>query len=125
LDGAHNPAAAAVLVETWREEFGEERAVLIFGSMQDKETGAVLEALAPIVGEVVVVAVGNPRANPVERLSGLVREHLPGVSCREADGLRGALAIPVKGRRLVTGSLFLVGEALASVRGGVAERTVQ
>jgi dihydrofolate synthase/folylpolyglutamate synthase len=42
LDGAHNPAAAAALVATWREEFGEEKAALIFGSMQDQEQARCL-----------------------------------------------------------------------------------
>lgn len=125
LDGAHNPAAAAVLVETWRETFGEERALLVFGSMQDKDTGAVLRELAPIVREVVVVAVDNPRALSVERLTALVREFLPGVGCRAADALAGVLAVSGNGLRLVSGSLFLVGEALAWARGGRAERTVQ
>jgi hypothetical protein len=38
----------------------------------------VLEVSAPIVSEVVVVAVGSPRSHSVETLSGLVREQLPG-----------------------------------------------
>ncbi len=38
LDGAHNPAAARRLVETWAEEFGrEDRPTLILGVLRDKE----------------------------------------------------------------------------------------
>ncbi len=125
LDGAHNPAAAAVLAETWKEAFGEARASLIFGSLQDKDTAAVLRALAPIVGEVVVVPLLNPRALDVERLQSLVAECLPGVRCLRARSPAEALSLPANGRRLVTGSLFLVGEVLACLRGAAAQPTAQ
>ena len=40
IDGAHNPAGARVLVRTWREVFGEEKATLIFGVLADKDAAA-------------------------------------------------------------------------------------
>jgi dihydrofolate synthase/folylpolyglutamate synthase len=125
LDGAHNPAAASALVETWREIFGAVRATVIFASMQDKDTDAVLRILAPIVGDMVVVPVRNPRALGVEALSALARARVKGVRCRESGSVAEALALPSPGPRLVTGSLFLVGEALAHLEGGRAEATAQ
>src|SRR5438552_15389574 len=37
IDGAHNPAAARVLAETWRESFGDQRASLILAILSDKD----------------------------------------------------------------------------------------
>jgi len=125
LDGAHNPAAAAVLVETWQEAFGAAPACLVFGSLQDKDTVSVLRALAPIAGEVVVVPILNPRALDVDRLESLVLENLPGVPCRRAASVAAALEGPASARRLVTGSLFLVGEVLACLKGETVRTTTQ
>jgi len=125
LDGAHNPAAAAVLVETWKETFGEVRASMIFGSMQDKDTAGVLRALEPIVGDFMFVPLQNPRAISVEALSALAREQMPGIPRRVLGSIAEALDTSVSGHKLVTGSLFLVGEVLAKIRGAEAEATAQ
>jgi dihydrofolate synthase/folylpolyglutamate synthase len=45
IDGAHNPAAARTLVETWREFFGDERATLILAVLSDKNLRGICEAL--------------------------------------------------------------------------------
>jgi len=129
LDGAHNPAAAAVLVETWRETFGELRAPIVFGAMADKDAASVVRLLAPIVSEFVVVPLKSPRALDPLSLSALVRLELPGVRCHLSGSVSEALALACAlsfdGPRLVTGSLFLVGEVIACLRGQKPEVSVQ
>lgn len=129
LDGAHNPAAAAVLVETWRETFGELRAPIVFGAMADKVVASVLHVLAPIVSECVVVSLKSPRALDPLTLSRLVRAELPGVRCHlggtVSEALALACALGFDGPRLVTGSLFLVGEVIACLKGQKPEVSVQ
>src|SRR5213079_2407993 len=36
IDGAHNPSAARILAETWREIFGEQKATLVLAVLSDK-----------------------------------------------------------------------------------------
>ena len=48
IDGAHNPAAARTLAETWREFFGDQRATLVLAVLSDKDLRGICEALAPI-----------------------------------------------------------------------------
>ncbi|NBV87189.1 MAG: bifunctional folylpolyglutamate synthase/dihydrofolate synthase, partial [Verrucomicrobia bacterium] len=60
LDGAHNPQAARVLCSTWQAAFPQERASLIFGALEDKDVGGLLEALAPIVASLTLVPLNNP-----------------------------------------------------------------
>ncbi len=48
IDGAHNPAGAEVLAQTWREQFGDERATIILAVLHDKDVTGICRALAPI-----------------------------------------------------------------------------
>lgn len=115
LDGAHNPAAARCLVKTWREVFGEKRATLVLGILQDKNQRAICETLLPIAARVICVTVQNPRSIPAEELRETIRSIAPYSASEPAGNLRAAFARansfadPI----LVAGSLFLVGEALA------------
>ena len=123
IDGAHNPTAAARLAETWREEFGDQKAVLILGILADKDAAGIAAALAPIASEAICVPVHSPRSLPAADLARIVREGAPALPITIAPDLGTALADAGKkgGRTLLTGSLFLVGDAL--VRLGLAEGT--
>jgi dihydrofolate synthase/folylpolyglutamate synthase len=109
LDGGHNPHAAAQLVRTWREEFGEARPLVIFSALGDKDYPAMLETLAEIADELWIVPVRSARATEPETLAAAAP-----MSTRIFESLDAALAEAGRQgcRVLVTGSLFLVGEAL-------------
>jgi dihydrofolate synthase/folylpolyglutamate synthase len=109
LDGGHNPHAAAQLVRTWREEFGEERPLVIFSALGDKDYAAMLETLVAIADELWIVPVRSARATEPETLAAAAS-----LSARLFESLETALAEAAKQDRrvLVAGSLFLVGEAL-------------
>jgi dihydrofolate synthase/folylpolyglutamate synthase len=107
LDGSHNPHASAHLVEVWRETYGDEKATVIFGALSDKDYLAMLKNLEPIASEFRFVPVRNPRSvDPSSLVSSLKSRVFPSV----AEALETA-----EGRILVTGSLFLVGEAMAAL----------
>lgn len=123
LDGAHNPAAATTLVETWQETFGEKKATLIFAAMGDKDVEGVARVLAKIAARVVVLRVHNDRACSVEELLDIVRVVDPQVPAMGVPSLKAALAEAEREPSpiLIAGSLFLVGEALTAL--GAAEAT--
>jgi dihydrofolate synthase/folylpolyglutamate synthase len=132
VDGAHNPASAEALVETWCELYPGEKASIVFGALQDKDAGAVLERLAPITAELTLVQVQSPRSIELRQLreiaAGVFRvgERVCTPEIFEAPDLASALACSSRGLyRLVTGSLYLVGEALALHAGTVQERSAQ
>jgi len=109
LDGGHNPAAVALLVQNWREHYGEEKASIIFGALADKDSAAMLQLLAPIAREFLLVPVRSQRsADPAD-----LAVHV-NVPCRVEASLGEALArvCTSPGLMLITGSLFLVGEAM-------------
>ena len=106
LDGCHNPHAAEQLLLNWRNVFGTEQADVIFGALGDKDYSTMLEILAPISREVLLVPVRSERAATPEMLAlACPRPHR--IFPRAKDALEAS-----RGRTLITGSLFLVGEVL-------------
>ncbi len=115
LDGAHNPAAAQRLAQTWRETHGEKRATLILGILRDKDVRGVCEALLPIAGRILAVPVANPRSATPQEICKAIGQVAPRQECIAVRDLPAAIRIAqsMERRTLITGSLFLVGEALA------------
>lgn len=115
LDGAHNPAGAASLIEAIGETFLYDHLLLVIGVLEGKDLDGIASALAadadftvatqaadgPVVpAEAVAEAVSARGGGPVE-----VCAHLPKALERALD------VASVDDLILVSGSLYLVGEA--------------
>jgi dihydrofolate synthase / folylpolyglutamate synthase len=113
LDGAHNPAAAACLAT--HLESRPEPWDLLFGALEDKDAGAMLGALTPEAGRVILTSPPGHRSHLPARLATL----LPGSETIVEETLETALdrALGRDGPLLViTGSLYLVGAARQELR---------
>jgi dihydrofolate synthase / folylpolyglutamate synthase len=119
IDGAHNPGAARVLAETWREVFGDLRATLILAILSDKDLGRICEALAPITEFVLLPKIRSERVAPPEDLARALSVIAPSLPYSITPSIAHALdqarerSHPI----LLTGSLHFAGEALAHLRG--------
>ncbi|MDR3401348.1 MAG: bifunctional folylpolyglutamate synthase/dihydrofolate synthase [Chthoniobacter sp.] len=115
IDGAHNPAAARRLALTWREVYGEKRASLILGILRDKDVHGICEALMPIAGRIMTVPVQNPRSSTPHEIAKAIGKIAPRHECIAVRDLPAAIRFAKDDARrtLITGSLFLAGEALA------------
>jgi dihydrofolate synthase/folylpolyglutamate synthase len=125
LDGAHNPAATRCLAQTWLEIFGSEKATLILGALADKDLTGMCKALLPISARVIMVPVHSARTSQAEDLRQLCQKLAPDVPCSTAPDFAAALKMAEEspGRALVTGSLFLIGEAMAHLENRPAPLT--
>ncbi len=103
LDGAHNLEACESLAAFLKEQ--PVRYNLVFSCLDDKPVGAMAKILRPLVGNIAVCPVKDPRALPVE----VLLEAFPGAIAVSgpADAV-AELSDPV----LAAGSLRLVGELL-------------
>jgi dihydrofolate synthase/folylpolyglutamate synthase len=119
IDGAHNPAGARVLVETWREVFGEEKATLIFGVLADKAAAEIYRELGQITASIVLPRFRGERVMPPEKLADVIASITPMMESAITDSLAEAIdtARETPHRVVVAGSLHLAGEALAFLRG--------
>ena len=119
IDGAHNPAAAHMLAETWHEIFGDQKATLVLAVLSDKNLRGICEALAPIADSVLLPQIRSERAAAPEQLAKVLSDITPPLSYSIALTAGDALALararpnPI----LVTGSLHFAGEVLAHLRG--------
>jgi dihydrofolate synthase/folylpolyglutamate synthase len=112
LDGAHNPAASKRLVETWRECIGMEQPGIVFGALRDKDLAGMLSALSKIAGRFYTVPVQSCRAATTDEIQSMIPEGVPSLTCATV-GEALQLAEQSGEMILITGSLFLVGEAIA------------
>jgi dihydrofolate synthase/folylpolyglutamate synthase len=121
IDGAHNPAAARVLANTWRESFGGQRTTLVLAVLADKDLRGMCEALAPITDHVFLPRISSERAADPQELAKILINL--GTRCQIGGTVDVALekarqrAAPI----LITGSLHFAGEALAYLQGQPAE----
>ena len=119
IDGAHNPAAARILAQTWGQTFGDRRATVILAVLQDKDVTGICDALAPIMQRALLPAIRSERALPAEELRLTLVDRLPGLAVATAPSLAAAWeearrdAAPI----LICGSLHFAGEALAFLEG--------
>lgn len=123
LDGAHNPAAAVVLAEylaEWRRARPTARVSLILGMMRDKHPREFLAPLLPLIDRLILTQADLPRASTGADLRDLLRDSAPfaEVAATPADALACAKRSASPSDLIcVTGSLMLVGEVKALLRG--------
>jgi dihydrofolate synthase/folylpolyglutamate synthase len=120
IDGAHNPGAARILAQTWREVFAEQKATLVLAVLSDKDLRGICEALAPVADSVLLPQIRSERAAAPEELAKVFASVVPncptlsiGWSIDEALDIARAKPNPI----LITGSLHFAGEVLAHLRG--------
>jgi dihydrofolate synthase/folylpolyglutamate synthase len=117
LDGAHNPAGARALAKYLQRFYSHRRLWLIFGAMKDKAVEEVAGILFPLAQELMLTAPANIRAMSPEDLQTLAGrgETAPDVASALARiyerGHHEDLSEDVV---VITGSLYLVGEARAA-----------
>jgi len=113
LDGAHNPAGARALVRYLERFYPDRRRWMIFGAMRDKAVAEMGAILFPLADELILTAADSPRSITPEELAALAGRGRAVASIAAALELvaREAAADDVI---VITGSLFLVGEARAA-----------
>ncbi len=124
VDGAHNVHSAAVLRETVREDLSFRRCIMVLGTSVDKDLTGIAGELAPLTDAVIATRSRHPRSADPMRVAGefqaLGKEVRTAPDTASAIGAALELASPTD-LILVTGSLFIVAEALEWA--GLAEVT--
>jgi dihydrofolate synthase / folylpolyglutamate synthase len=118
LDGAHNPAGARALARYIERFYPAHKLHLIFGAMRDKSIEEIAGILFPLAGDLLLTAPDNSRAVRPEALAEIAgRGEIVATVAEAIDLARNrASADDVI---LITGSLFLAGEARAIFTGRI------
>jgi dihydrofolate synthase/folylpolyglutamate synthase len=121
LDVAHNPAGAWALRSTLSSSYpdaGNSRSLtMIFGVMRDKAVQEMTEILFPIADSIIATRADNPRAASPAEIRQAAARVSGGTNIEEAEDVASALARARKqagrsGLIVVTGSIYVVGEAM-------------
>jgi dihydrofolate synthase/folylpolyglutamate synthase len=113
LDGAHNVAGAETLRTTLEKDFADTKPVLIFGALADKNWPAICRMLAPLAAKIFTVPVASERTADANALADSFRSTNPAAAAAACENLSEALnTCKDDSFVVITGSLYLVGEAL-------------
>jgi dihydrofolate synthase/folylpolyglutamate synthase len=115
LDVAHNPAGAWALRSALSERYDNRPLIFVFGAMRDKAISEMTEILFPLADRVIATRPENPRSASPEEIqqagsrTGAESEAVAeiGAALERARAAAGRDAVMV-----VTGSIYLVGEAM-------------
>jgi dihydrofolate synthase/folylpolyglutamate synthase len=113
LDGAHNPSGAEALAAALHSEFGDKPFTLIVGILQDKNWESVCGTLARRAAKIVTAPVSSHRTASAEKLAVVCSAANPSATVIATDRVATALAsVESDALVVITGSLYLVGEAM-------------
>ena len=115
LDGAHNPEAAIELKKLLNKTFCDKKIVYIIGIL-DKDYKSFIDNLIPEGSVVICTEPKSNRATKKEVLAEYISSK--GSKVIVANDLSGAISLAKKEKHdliLITGSLYLVGEALSVI----------
>ncbi len=115
LDVAHNPAGAWALRSALSERYGDRPLIFVFGAMRDKAISEMTEILFPIAERVIATRPENPRsASPeeIQQAASRTSAEIEAIAEVEEALTRAKEAAVSKGLVVVTGSIYLVGEAM-------------
>ena len=126
LDGAHNIAGAETLRAALEKNFAGGKPVLIFGALADKNWPSICRLLAPLAAKIFTVPVASERTADPRSLAEAFHSTSSAVETTSFDKLADALdASKDEPFVVISGSLYLVGEALELLRlspAGAGER---
>jgi dihydrofolate synthase / folylpolyglutamate synthase len=127
LDVAHNPAGAWALRSALSTFYEDRLLVFVFGAMRDKAIGEIADILFPLAEKVITVRAENPRAASTDEIAEAVRR--TGTEVIPAKDMAQALdsACKLVGRKgvvVITGSIYIVGEALSILSQSSARQSV-
>ncbi len=125
VDGAHNQQGVEGLAEALAVEFRDEGYQLVIGLRGARSAGEVLVPLEGQIARVWAAAPDDPSAQPAEEVAAAAAEVL-GVEATVVENVADAVAAAMEaagpdGAVVATGSLYLAGEARASLVGTTFE----
>jgi dihydrofolate synthase/folylpolyglutamate synthase len=118
FDVAHNPAGAWALRSTLSSFYEDRRIIFVFGAMRDKAINEISEILFPIAERVIATHADNPRSATSEEIrEAAARTHTEIDLCGDVTAAleRARILARPDGIVVVTGSIYVVGEAMRAL----------
>jgi dihydrofolate synthase/folylpolyglutamate synthase len=115
IDGAHNVASVKALSETIRKIYNK-KVILVFSCLRGKDTKGMLKAIKPVVKKIYPTEISYSRKMPLKEIKRIIKE--TGMRTADTTGFsyrdfrRAIKDASNSDVIIVTGSFYLLGEAL-------------
>ncbi len=113
LDGGHNISGIESFSKAVNEYFKDNKIILFFGMLKDKNPKDVLPLLVPLCKEIYTLTPNNPRAMNSSDLSDLIRNHYD-INVKSINNYEDIIDIIKKADKneyiAFVGSLYMIGE---------------
>jgi dihydrofolate synthase / folylpolyglutamate synthase len=119
IDVAHNPAGAWALRSALAERYEGYRLIFVFGAMRDKAISEMAEILFPLADRVIATRPDNPRAaspQEIQQAAARTGAEVEVVESVESALERARVLANSETVIVITGSIYLVGEVMRSIR---------
>ena len=122
MDGAHNPAGAEALKEALEEQYPDKRRVIVFTSLEDKDTETVIQLLIRKGDVCFLCPAPTPRTRKPKDIAKMIDEQKIAAEIHLEDSATDALedASKAAGEKdvvLIAGSLYILGDAMKWMAG--------
>lgn len=126
LDGGHNPAGIASLVNTLKEDYADRKILVVWGAMSDKDSGKTLPCLAPLVDKIFITKPESERSAEPNKIFRQLNQDVQ-TKCEMVSNVESALTKAEKVANdemliVVAGSLYLVGAVRFLLLGSLVEQ---
>jgi dihydrofolate synthase/folylpolyglutamate synthase len=115
FDVAHNPAGAWALRSTLSTCYEDRQLTFVFGAMRDKAIAEMTEILFPLAERVIVTPADNPRsatAEDIRRAAARTSTEIEAAPDVASALERANVLVGTRGVVVITGSIYIVGEAM-------------
>jgi dihydrofolate synthase/folylpolyglutamate synthase len=115
FDVAHNPAGAWALRSALSTCYEDRRLIFVFGAMRDKAIAEMTEILFPLAERVIATQADNPRsatAEEIRQAAARTSTDLEAATDVASALERASLLAGPRGVVVITGSIYIVGEAM-------------
>ena len=110
LDAAHNPSSMRTLVDILKTNHAGQRPALLLGMSGEKNWREMCHLIAPMAGRVVAVPTSSATTGSPERIAAVCGEFCESETA--ASAMEGLARLATESLVVVTGSIYLVGEAM-------------
>ena len=119
IDVAHNPAGAWALRAALSERYEGRPLIFVFGAMRDKAISEMAEILFPLADRVIATRPENPRAaspHEIQQAAARTGAEVEAVENVDAALDRARTLARAESVIVITGSIYLVGEVMRTMR---------
>jgi len=115
LDGAHNPSALKEILKAVNEIYPQKKITVVFSCLRSKDKAAMANILESFAERIIITRIDSERASEIEELRRVFKTEI-----YERNNIKNAIILARRILKkdsliLVTGSIYLVSEALCVI----------